>query len=43
MSASLTLISLGFTFWTLNIGDFTVSGTADGDFDYDALPGTIDI
>lgn len=40
MSASLTLISLGFTFWTLNMGDFTVSGTADGDFDYDALPGT---
>lgn len=40
MSASLTLISLGFTFWTLNIGNFTVSGTADGDFDYDALPGT---
>lgn len=40
MAASLTLISLGFTFWTLNIGYFTVLATADGDFDYDALPGT---
>lgn len=40
MAASLTLISLGFTLWTLNIGYFTVSATADKDFDYDALPGT---
>lgn len=40
MAASLTLISLGFTFWTFNIGYFTVLATADGDFDYDALPGT---
>lgn len=40
MAVSLTLITLGFAFWILSTGDFIVSGTADGDFDYDALPGT---